>query len=367
MFSANNKISLRQLQILLILDIFGASVITLPRTAAQYGGQNGWLVVLGGSLIVVLQVYLLSILAERYADKTFVEFSNELLSKPIGIILSIGFGIKILIGTGLQLRICSEIIRQTMLFTTPLYALSLSMILVAVYLDLKGYEIRARTAEILIVIMIVPIFVVYILTGLNTDLTNLLPVFQINERDFFRGAWATAVSFQGVEFLLLVFPFINKPKKSVKASMQAVIFLGFLMIATTVLTTARFGSNDIKVKLWPVLQMMDTVDFPGAFIERQDVLIITFWVVSAFACINAGVFLNAFVFSKVFKREKSYRKYIWAGALIIFIISLVPKDIVETYEWLNIYNKTLGTAYLFVIPIVLLVISHFKKIGGDKN
>ena len=367
MFSANNKISLRQLQILLILDVFGASVITMPRTAAQYGGQNGWLVVLGGSLLIVFQVYLLSVLAERYADKTFVEFSNELLSKPIGIVLSIGFGLKILIGTGLQLRICSEIIRQTMLFTTPLYALSISMLLVAVYLDLKGYEVRARTAEILIVVMVIPIFIVFVLTGLNTDLTNLLPAFQISEKDFFNGSWATAVSFQGLEFLLLVFPFINKPKKSVRASIQAVVFLAFLAIVTTVLTTARFGPNDIQVKLWPVLQMMDTVDFPGAFVERQDVLIITFWVVSAFACINAGVFLNAFVFSKVCKREKSIRKFIWVGALIIFIISLAPKDIVETYKWLNIYNKTFGTAYLFVIPIILLVISHFKKIGGDKN
>ena len=40
----NDKISVRQLQVLLILDIFGTGVIVMPRIAASIAGENGWLV-----------------------------------------------------------------------------------------------------------------------------------------------------------------------------------------------------------------------------------------------------------------------------------------------------------------------------------
>ena len=43
LFSENDKISIRQLQALLILDLFGTAVVTLPRqTVNSAGNDGGW-------------------------------------------------------------------------------------------------------------------------------------------------------------------------------------------------------------------------------------------------------------------------------------------------------------------------------------
>ena len=46
MFSENDKISIRQLQALLILDLFGTGVVTLPRQTVNVAGNDAYIAVL---------------------------------------------------------------------------------------------------------------------------------------------------------------------------------------------------------------------------------------------------------------------------------------------------------------------------------
>ena len=59
MFAENGKISLRQLQVLLLLDSFGTAVLFLPSELAQVSGRSCWIVALVGGLIFVLASFLL--------------------------------------------------------------------------------------------------------------------------------------------------------------------------------------------------------------------------------------------------------------------------------------------------------------------
>ena len=54
MFSENDKISIRQLQALLILDLFGTGVVTLPRQTVNVAGNDAYIAVLLGSIIMAV-------------------------------------------------------------------------------------------------------------------------------------------------------------------------------------------------------------------------------------------------------------------------------------------------------------------------
>ena len=132
---------------------------------------------------------------------------------------------------------------------------------------------------------------------------------------------------------------------------------------TTLITIARFGKYDISHQMWPVLELMDTIDLPGSFIERQDALIMTFWIISIFMIVNAGIFFSA-VIGKDIAKKGTHTKFICVFVPIIYIISFLPKDIEMVYKVVDFSNITFGTFYIFILPIALYFI---MKIRGDSN
>ena len=73
MFAENRKISLRQLQILLLLDSFGTVVLFLPAELAQISGRGCWAAALVGSLAFAAASLLLTMAGSKMPEGTVAE------------------------------------------------------------------------------------------------------------------------------------------------------------------------------------------------------------------------------------------------------------------------------------------------------
>jgi len=365
MFSSNNKISKRQFQILLILDIFGIGVTVLPRRTAEFSGQDGWLLVILGTILACIYAFIMLSVTEKFPNKSFVEYSCNILGKPLGILISIGFVMKIILGISLELRVFGEIIKQIMLSNTPFGIIALCMVLIGGLAASKGYEARGRMAEILSFVIFIPIIFVFGIAATDIDFSNLKPVMTTAPYNILRGSIFISLTFSGIEFILLASPYIRNNSNIKKSCIQAILAVGAIMLLVTIITISRFGYADVIRQLWPVLEIMDTIDLPGSFIERQDALIMSFWILSVFIIINAGIFFSSVILKDVFKKGK-HSLYIIICLPVIYILSFLPKDIGYVYKLIDLLYITFGTAYLFVIPILLLIIIKIRRIG-DTN
>lgn len=362
MFAANNKISLRQLQVLLILDIFGTSVIILPRNIAKVAGNDAWISVLIGSLIMATLTLVLTKFGERYPDKTVVEHMSELFSRPVGFILSMGLALKLVLSAGLELRIFCEIIRQIMLFRTPIWVTAATMLLVCVYVAAGGYECRGRVGEILFVLAFLPFLFVLAAVGTSADYKNLLPAFTHTPSEVWKGTLITMLSFQGLEFLFLVFPYLERPKEAKKGVFSATLLAAMLMTVIVILAIATFGEISVKNKLFPVLQMIDTVDFPGAILERQDMFMMWFWMVSAFASVSASIFFVTIILQRAFQREKTRTsRWLFLVAPGVFLIMLLPSNIATAFKSMEKIKYYGDGFYILILPFVLLFFDSVKR------
>lgn len=362
MLSYNNKISIMQLQILIVLDIFGTGVMVLPRVVAEHSGQDGWLAVVTATALIAVSAFFITTLAGMFPDKTFFEYSSAILSKPLGALISLLFVIKIIVGCGLQLRFFGEVVRLSMLTSTPFWVVCGIMLLISAYAASKGYEVRARIGEILIFIVLLPLAYVFLTVSGDIDFTNLMPCFVAKPEDLAISSYAAAFAFGGIELCLLVFPYINRPKQARKGVMQVVAVIGALMTVVTCVTIARFGPFEIKNQLWPVLKMMDASGAAGSFMERQEALIMSFWIVSIFAVVNAGLFFSSLLLKDVVKKGKHF-SYILAVIPLVFGIAVYPENLVKAYEYNNFINITLGVLYMFILPPVMLVIAKLRGFG----
>ena len=361
MFSVNDRISVRQLQALLLLDVFGTSILILPRTAAGFAGQDGWLVIITATIIAAFCVFVLASAGRLFPSENFVDSAARILSRPIAVIIALGFLFRLIVASAMELRIFGEIIRLTMLRDTPYSAVCGAMLIVGGYAAAKGCETRARLAQILVILAFVPLAAVFLIGATEVDFTNLMPTLVSPPRDILQGGLHTLRAFSGIEFILLIYPFISQTKRVRRGAIQAVFVIGGLMLFITVITIAKFGPFDTMRQMWPTLQMMDAISIPGSFIERQDALIMSFWIISVFAITNAGLFFSAILLKGMFKGLESSHCITACGA-IIFGLSFLPENIPQVYSVMELI-LTFGIIYMLAVPLLMLFIARLRGLG----
>ena len=363
-FALNNKISLRQLQALLILEVFGFGVTALPRRVAEDAGQDGWISVLLATVAIIPMVMIISHITKLAGGQSFHDFACAVISKPLGIVISLIFCTRLVLMAAFNLRIFAEITRQTMLPSTPFAVIFVSMLMLAAYGAAKGIETRARMAEVLILVVLLPLIFVFGISGRDIDFTNLAPVMVAPLENIVSGGYSAFFAFSGIEVLLMVSPYLSRPKHLAKSSGQAVITIGIFMTIVTIVTIARFGSESIIHQMWPVLKMMDTISLPGSIIDRQGALIMTFWIISAYATINAALFFSSLLLKDVVGRGQ-HSGYILALVPIIAILAYLPENLIIVYDLHMLANFTLGLATMVGIPLLLFIIAKIRGIRGD--
>ena len=137
--------------------------------------------------------------------------------------------------------------------------------------------------------------------------------------------------------------------------------ISFFMTIVTILSLAAFGEVSLQNKIFPVLQMMDRIDFPGAFMERQDVFMLWFWVISAFASVSATLFYTTVLFRDIFPNAiQRRRRWLFLSTPLVFIIAVLPSDMVQTYRYLDWMKRYPGVFYVFIIPLILWMASGRK-------
>jgi len=362
MLAANERITLRQLQILIVLGALGTGVIVLPRRVAQFAGQDGWVIVIGLVLVAALIGLLISTAvfhgSKQRPGEGFIGFTSALLTRPVAYVLGFVLWIKLIFAVGLELRVFLEITNVIMLPQTPIAVVGVVMLLPCVYAAAKGIETRARVAEVLFAVMALPFIFLVALAIFDTDFSNLQPVLVTPPVNYLNGVLGLGFVFTGLECLLLVSPFVKKGKHMGRHVVSAILLAGFLILIITVLTIAKFGTG-VAAQPWPVLRMMDMINIPGSFIERQEALVFSFWIITAFVICNAMLFFGNVLVKDIFKPHiKHLGVYLTAACALA--VAVFPWN-TAAYEMLDFMYITVGAFYLVVLPLVILIVALIKN------
>ena len=365
MFAENRKISLRQLQILLLLDSFGTAVLFLPAELAQVSGKGCWLAALAGGIVFVLIALLLAWTGNRMPEGTVVLWCRRAFGYVAGTVIAGGLGLKLLFDGMLELRIFSEIICRSMLPNTPVWVLSLVILAVAGALAAQGAECRGRAAEVLFFVVAVPLLLILAAVAVSAEYGRIRPVELPGLGDITGGIGAVSLVFQGLPFLYFVFPYLQKKEKTSAAVGISSLLTAGILTGIVLLCLAVYGEGVLAEKLLPALQMMERVSFTGVFLTRQDVLLLWFWMASVCIFLSGVVFYGSGLGARLCRQKKESRNgWFWGCLAALFLLSLLPEDLSMAYRlrlqavpWLNL-------AYLVVLPAALLIIGRGGKMHG---
>lgn len=364
MLRNSDRITTFQMFILIVSTINAIEVLILPRDLVLDVGTDGWLVIIGAHLISAAAVFFMIKLSLLYPDETFADYTPKILGRYIGIPV-------VLTAVVFWTLLCARIVRQLgdfiqlILPQTPIETIIVTMLLVVVYVARHGIEPIARTLEVLFPIFVGLVGILSLITLLEIDLTNLLPILQSEPKQLIMSSLTSSLGLEGQELMLMIMPFMAIPGKVYKAVYGALGFNLILRLTLFITTIGLFGVEFTKTLVWPVEELSRSLSFAGSGLGRLDSLFTALWVTAAFTSILVFMYLASLAFSRVMKfREPSMT--VFPLLPIIFILSLVPESIVATEEYSGLIANTWGL-FIFTMPPLLLVISYIRGTHKNRN
>lgn len=364
MFSHNGRISTRQVMILLILQMFNMNMLIMPRVSTNYLGRNGYIASILAIVLGVIYVVFVTSLTTKFPGETFVEISNSLLPEWIANTLILLLVIKMIISTGLELRLFGEMISQIMLPKTPISVIMIALILCAAYLVKSGAEATARMGEVLIWFIGIPLVIALLILICNSDFREILPFFRVQPLEVVEGTVLTSVMFVPIEILLMLNGLMDKPLASKKAAKKAVIIIGILQAIITLLCIVQNGLEQTQNQLWPVIVLMKSMGSRDTIVENQEVLMLIVWIFSVYMYVSTSIYIIGLMGSRSckFKRENVFVLPILP---IVLLVGLYPSDLGVVYSCYLKFEYYFGIFFIIPIPLILLLIAKIRGVGNE--
>lgn len=371
MFSENEKISLRQLTRLLVFDLFSISGLIIPRIATATAGKDGLIAIILAILYALIYAWILLSLSKA-AGGNYLDYCKSSLGSILTLVIGLLYMAKLAVCCVFAARLFGEVINETLLEDTDPRIIILTLLVVSAYAASKGFEVRARIAEVLYFAVIVPIFI-FLILGLNKiQFSNLMPLFTEKLGHIFLSGYNVFLTFSVLEVLLFCVPLIKIKKEDIKKGKRvlhyvsrAVIIVGILDILLFIVTLGILGNVETKQKLWSMVNMIQVIKLPGGFIQRQDAIVLGIWMLSIFSIISAFFYYMSYIGRFIFRI--TYQNYLLVPfILILFGASVIPIETEQFFYYFEFYMKYIGMPQSILIPVIIVLIGKVRKIKSVK-
>lgn len=365
MLTNNDKITIPQTVALLITTILATGILALPRNVANAAGSDGWLLVLFAGVISYFSSLIVGALVKRFPGDTFIEYSQKVLGKFPGYILGFILILYFIFVSAMSVRVFSEVMNAFMLINTPRGFIIITMLLSSVYLIRHGIEPIARIGEILLPILIIPIFAMYLTALPRADFSELLPFFDTPVKDLAISTIHTAYNFLGFEILLMVGPYMRSPERVMWTLFFSVGFITLMYLFIVVIVFASIGVEDSRILLWPAMSIIRTIMAPGGVFERLDALALALWTIASFTTIN-GMYYSGTLAAAHLMGAREFKFFVTIFFPWVYLFSIIPGNPLDTMRWTQISGMA-GIVIAVIIPAIILVISIVAKKGGKTS
>ncbi|MDQ1914057.1 endospore germination permease [Paenibacillus sp. GD4] len=323
--------------------------------------QDAWLSMLVGGFMGIGVTFLAVRVSMLHPGQSLAIFSQKLLGKWLGRLIVLPYVAAWYLLAANVLRTFGDFVHLILLDKTPVWMIMLLMTILMTYITYYcGIQGIARFCEIVGPIIILTLVISFILNVRNVEWKQIFPIyFDSGWSQILQGSYAPASFFAESFMLLVIVSYMQNPKHALSRSMYSMGAVIFMVIAATFMVLLVFGPNVAAKLRFPFFMLVRSIDILN-FIQNLDIFVIFIWVFGVYAklsfylCITSSELANCI-------HVKDWRKVIWVGAPMIFIIScFIPNE--STIEFLHELWRILVIPLCGVgIPLLLWIITAVQK------
>ncbi|PAB57762.1 GerAB/ArcD/ProY family transporter [Anaeromicrobium sediminis] len=359
----NWKISPRQFRILVTMCYIGTSILFSPVGLAADAKQDAWLAAIVGNILGLLLVCIYNTVGNYFSNMTLIEYTEKVLGKWLGKTLSLLFISFLFINCSMILWTAGNFITTQIMPETPIQYTNAFFALIIIIGTRLGLETFARAAEVLypFVIGLLIILVIFILPDI--EFKNIQPVFEYGIKPILKGGlfYCTFSSLTLIT-LMMIFPaYVNNLKEAKKSFLSGTLIGGIIIFLIATLCILVLGHDMTARNAFASYALAKKISL-GNFIERIEAIIAIIWFITIFYKIILYFYGSVIGIAQILNL-KDYHSLTLPMGMILTVLSLVvyPSSMYE-----DIWNATTWLphvlAYGFFLPLLLLIVSLFRKI-----
>lgn len=361
----NDKITSSQAVIFMTNSVLGAGILTLPRDVTEkMRTPDSWLSVLLGGVVVMLAVLLMVKLSQQFPGSTIFEFSQKIVGKVMGSIMSLLITVYFLVLAGFEIRALAEVDIFLLLEGTPIWAVIIPFIWTAAYLISGGINSIARLCQIIFPVSILILLLSLFFSMRMFDINHLRPFLGEGLPPVFNGLKSTMLIFAGGEVVLYLVGHMEHPEKAVKAILAGLSIPFVLYFCATVIVVGSMSVDAVLRSTWPTLDLLRSFEVTGLFFERLEFPFLVIWLMQMFCNFTIFFFTTVLGVSKIMRIK--FPTALFALMPVVFIVALVPKNMNDLFTLGSAVGNT-GMIIFALVTIPLSTVYLIRKKGLKPN
>lgn len=355
------KISNNQLVKLFLITVSSTAILFGPTISYRYARQDSWLSIILAAVYGIVLISIITSLGMIFKGKTIIQYSEIAVGKVLGKPISLLYCLFFIYINAFVVREFSELLVGVFLPETPMGFFTIAIIIASTYAVRKGLEVIARINDLFFPLYVVAFIAVFALVIQEMDFKNLAPVLAEGFMPVLEGAYINTVWFSEAIIAAMFIPYINKPGKTFKPLLLAVILLGLVGALTLIGVVATFGSQ-IELLEYPVLSLARYIR-ASDFLIRADPFIVFMWIAGVFVKIAVFHYCAVLAIAQLLSL-KDYRPLVMPIGIILAVLSIVLfSNIIELINQIERLIPVLGLVIQGGIPAVLLIVAKLRKRG----
>lgn len=356
------KFGLAEAIILLAVSNIARIFLPYPRYLVELGGSAAWMTPIGGLLVALAGVYLMSLVLNKNPNHTIIEINEKVFGPFMGIVINIVIVFFFLTVSALFAREFSEALIIAALPETPISVIMTAYLAVGLLGAYLGIEALARTARLSYIYIFVGLTILIAALTPKWNLNNFFPIFGDSPMNVFGlGTLSTAALTEIILGGVLVQAMGGAKKFSVIGYRSMLIAFTLLMVllVAIVLTLGRDHAMEAALPFYRISRSI----YLGRFFQRVEAVFVIIWSLVGGIKIALTLYAAAVSLARTLKLP-DYRPLIWPLGLGIFIMGLLPLDMFTAVMLDSDFLRPFSIFPNYVLPVLIIAAYWLKGRAG---
>lgn len=343
----------------MISKVFYTSIMMIIKMSSP----SSWLATLVSCITSLFFFIFIYKLMARFPGQEFTGVLDKVLGKVLGRILSMIFVLYFLYYAGMNLREFVEIIKAISLpYTVPSVIIT-AFVITVIFISFKGIEAISRLAYMCFYVIIAGFITIIILAFPYYSVDYLTPIAGKGFLETVKIGFVRCSAYDEIIFLAFIANKVNGMKEFKKAGIISLLITGGIFVSGITSVLMAFGYSNASENLSNLYMLCRMIYF-GRFFQRIDAIFIFIWVISSVISVGLAFYLSLTTYMHCFN-IKNRNPLIIPMAILLFTITIMPRDISEIIDVHMLILKQYSFLLLYGAPFLVLLIAAISGKRGD--
>lgn len=358
-----NTISAIMLTLSIVVSYITSSI---PRTLINETKSSTLLNIIYTTTIVLFIILLFCRLIKKFPGLDLLDISEYLGGNIFKNIVGSLFIFYFIVSSSIMLRnFCEGLV--VVYYPLTSYVVIIAMFIVSLVLvNRLSFKSTINTSSIIFPLVLISIILLFLGNLHNFSLRRMYPILGDGWYNTFVLGLKNIGAFGGICYLYFLPPMLKEPEKLKKIAVTSVIITGIFIsmcVATLLFMFSFFITAD---EIMPLFSAARYIEF-GAFFQRFESIFLLIWIISFCCYLSITCKFSTHIFAKMLNLS-NMRPVLNIFAILIFAISLLPKNYASSIFFETGIYRYLRIAVGFILGMTVLLLANLKKKKvGDNN